>query len=139
MFFIGGINSESKALNISQMVICSQCGSYGRYQVTMTCLCLSLFFIPIFRWNRRYYVTMSCCDSVYELNGEVGKRLARGEQVMISEADLTLVQKGRKHWNGWAEEQEDTSKQKKVCLVCGYETDEDFDYCPKCGQRLEEA
>lgn len=138
MFFIGGINSEIKELISSQMVICSQCGSYGRYQVTMTCMCLSLFFIPVFRWKRRYYVTMSCCDSVYELNPEVGKRLARGEKTEISEADLTLLQRGQKRFQGWEQDRVQSQNEKKVCRGCGYETAEDFAYCPKCGQRLEQ-
>ena len=76
MFFICGIDSGQKELPFHQLEICGRCGSYGRYQVFMTYMCLSLFFIPVFRWNRRYYVRMSCCGAVYALNPEVGRRIA---------------------------------------------------------------
>ena len=47
MFFIFGINERRKDYDFNQMVICGRCGSYGSYRVFMTCMCLSLFFIPI--------------------------------------------------------------------------------------------
>ena len=53
MFFIGGITQGTKELvyNAAAM-ICGRCGRYGRYQVFMTYMCLSFFFIPIFKWGR---------------------------------------------------------------------------------------
>ena len=83
MFFIGGITQGTKELvyNAAAM-ICGRCGGYGRYQVFMTYMCLSFFFIPIFKWGRKYYVLV------------------------------------------------------KRCSNCGYETKENFDYCPKCGKRF---
>ena len=60
----------------------------------MTYMYFSFFFIPIFKWNRRFFVEMSCCGAVYELDLEVGKRLLRGEEVEITESDLTLRQDG---------------------------------------------
>lgn len=132
MFFIFGINSGQKELSAGQMVICNICGSYGRYQVFMTYTSLSLFFIPVLKWGRRYYVTMSCCKTVYELNPEVGRRMAGGENVEIAQSDLTLVKTGsRQQWRA-------SSQRKRVCGSCGYETEEDFAYCPRCGGRLEE-
>lgn len=52
MFFIGGITQGTKELvyNAAAM-ICGRCGRYGRYQVFMTYMCLSFFFIPIFKWG----------------------------------------------------------------------------------------
>jgi len=92
----------------------------------MTYSYFSLFFIPIIKWNRHYYVQMSCCSTVCELDQEVGRRLAHGEQPDITEKDLTLVQAGRRV-SGW---------NRKRCENCGYETEEDFEYCPKCGTKL---
>lgn len=126
MFFIFGISQGKKALNYAKTVVCSQCGGYGRYQVFMTYSFFSLFFIPVVRWNRRYYVQTSCCESVYELNQETGKRLERGEAVDIGETDMTLLQAGRRT-TGW---------NRKQCEGCGYETEEDFRYCPKCGREF---
>lgn len=159
MFFICGINSGQKELKFNQLVICDQCGSYGRYQVFMTYMCLSLFFIPVLKWGKRYYVKMSCCGSVYELDSDTGKRIARGEALEIMATNLTLVQRGNRQ-NDWQYSQErsqqgggwqsqegnqqsggwQSQRQEpgtiKQCKSCGYQTTEDFEYCPKCGTKF---
>ena len=130
--FIGGSSSGGKPLEYLKTVICGRCGAYGRYQVYMTYMYFSFFFIPIFKWNRRFFVEMSCCGAVYELDPEVGKRLLRGEEVEITESDLTLRHDGNGNpWTG-----SDASHRHKVCPSCGFETDEDFSYCPQCGKPL---
>lgn len=96
MFFIIGISQGKKALDYAKTVICSQCGGYGRYQVFMTYSYFSLFFIPLMKWNCRYYVQMSCCGTVYELNPEVGKRCKSHQETEIHQQDLTLVQSGKR-------------------------------------------
>ena len=91
MFFMIGLTDGRKDFPFTQTILCSACGKYGRYQVFMTYMSLLLFFIPCARWNKHYYVQTTCCNTVYELNPEVGKRIARGEDVIISEEDLTKV------------------------------------------------
>ena len=128
MFFIMGINQGMKELSYNAaLFICDRCGRYGRYQVCMTYTYLSLFFIPIFKWGKRYYAKTSCCGTVYELPQEAGRRLARGEDVTLTPEMLTMVSAGNAaaSWHP-----------SKRCANCGYETTEDFEYCPKCGQRF---
>lgn len=122
MFFVMGINDGRKELDFSQMIICDLCGAYGRFQVFMTYTVLSLFFIPFFKWNRRYYVKTSCCAAVYELDAQIGTQIARGEQVEIRPEHLHLVHSG--------------AKSSRRCSGCGYSTNEDFAYCPKCGREF---
>ena len=98
----------------------------------MTYLYFSFFFIPLFKWNKKFYVKMSCCEAVYELDPEKGKALARGQQADITQADLTLVQEGNRR-SSYAD---GSYKVWKHCVRCGDETEEDFEYCPKCGGRL---
>ena len=76
MFFMMGITDGRKDFDFHQQIICDICGKYGRFQVSMTYTVLSLFFIPCFKWNKHYYVQTSCCNTVYELDAEVGKRIA---------------------------------------------------------------
>ena len=85
MIFIGGISQGQKILDYVKTVICDRCGRYGRFQVVMTYMYFSFFFIPLFKWNRKYYVKMSCCGTVYQLDPEVGKILARGGRVDIEQ------------------------------------------------------
>ncbi|MDO5146052.1 MAG: zinc ribbon domain-containing protein [Eubacteriales bacterium] len=123
MFFMIGITQGTKDFDYRQMVICNHCGAYGNYRVFMTYMCLSLFFIPCFKWNRQYYVQSSCCNTIYSLDADVGRAIARGEDVEIRPEHLTQVQAGH-------------GSRSKKCSGCGYETHEEFDYCPKCGRRL---
>ena len=81
-----------------------------------------MFFIPCIKWNKHYYVRTSCCNTLYELDPEMGKAIARGEQVLIRPEHLQRISKvtyGYKH-----------------CNYCGYETAENFEYCPKCGKKF---
>ena len=58
----------------------------------MTYMCLSLFFIPCLKWNKQYYVQSTCCNTVYALDSEIGRQIARGEDVEILSQHLTQVQ-----------------------------------------------
>ena len=123
MFFMMGITDGRKDFDFTQTIICNLCGRYGRYQVFMTYTVLSLFFIPCFKWNRHYFVQSSCCNTIYELDPEIGKRIARGEEVEILTEHLQRVNSGY----GYSY---------KRCRVCGFETAEDFEFCPKCGTKF---
>ena len=128
MIFIGGISQGRKLLDYVRTVICGCCGRYGRYEVIMTYTYFSFFFIPLFKWNRQFYVGMTCCGAVYSLEKEVGQKILAGQDVEIRPEDLTLVQGGDGSGT--------YGRMKKHCSRCGYETFEDFEYCPKCGERF---
>jgi hypothetical protein len=119
-----GITDGRKDFEFYQQIICDVCGRYGRYQVFMTYTVLSLFFIPCFKWNKHYYVQTSCCGTMYELDPEIGKRISKGEQVEILPQHLNRIRQNR-----W-------SNPYKRCGNCGFETTEDFEYCPKCGNKF---
>lgn len=131
MFLIIGIEEGRKEFEYIRNTICQSCGRFGRYIVFMTFTSLLLFFIPCFKWNKQYYVQMSCCGKLYKLNPEVGKRIAKGEDVEIRPEDLEPVGGG---WPNYHNSSAETVK--KRCFYCGFETEEDFDYCPKCGRKF---
>lgn len=121
MFFIMGSGQQQKQLNFDQTVICKCCGKYGHIQTFMTYSYLSLFFIPLLKWNRHYYVKMGCCGSTCEINSELGKEIERGNIVSLNIDSLHF------------QTQYSSGKQ---CRNCGFHTNEDFDFCPKCGCRF---
>lgn len=131
MFFVFGINSGSKAIEYVKTLLCNRCGKYGRYEITMTYMCFSLFFIPIFKWNKQYYVKTTCCGTLYALDPIIGKRIQKGENIEFSEEDLKLVKPGFQ--NGWSYSNEARNLH---CNNCEFETTEDYIYCPKCGEKL---
>lgn len=123
MFFMMSVTDGRKDLEYAGTVtVCDSCGRYGRMNVFMTYTVLALFFIPVLKWNRRYFVQMSCCGQTYALDPEIGRSIAAGENVQIRPEDLKDIGGSASAW--------------KVCSNCGYRTDEDFDFCPKCGGRL---
>ena len=75
-----------------------------------------MFFIPCIKWNKHYYVRTSCCNTLYELDPEMGKAIARGEQVLIRPEHLQRISKVTYGYNY------------KHCNYCGYETAENFEY-----------
>ncbi len=181
MFFIMGMSQGQKELEFSQTMVCDICGKYGRYEVFMTYMYLSFFFIPLFKWNRQYFVRTSCCQSVYELDPEKGRAIEAGERVTIRSSDLILQYRGDAAAQGGAYGSGDSwgsgngsgsrdawgsgngsgaassakgsevaakvqegpfipieDKSRKICPACGYSADPDFEYCPKCGKKLEQ-
>lgn len=138
MIFIGGISQGMKALAYTGLLTCSFCKSTSSCQILMTYYYFSFFFIPLFKWNKRFLVKMDCCDAVYALNPAKGKALARGEQVMILPEDLELLEEGKIRWNytNRQENGEGDSEKPLRCPICKYEAPGDSNYCPKCGQRL---
>lgn len=119
-----GIMPGRKEIACGQTVVCDTCGAYGRYQVFMTYMALSIFFIPVLKWNRQYLVTMSCCGTTYQLNPDIGLRLSLGENIEILPEDLERI--------------DGTGRQVKIrrCSNCGYTTEEEFEFCPKCGKHF---
>lgn len=124
MFFIIGIANGEKKLEYLQADLCRGCGQFGRRELYMTYMYLCLFFIPIVKWNVRYYIKTSCCNEVYELDCGIGKRIRRGETISITEEMLHRVSGGKPR--------SDMGR----CLRCGYPAATDYEYCPKCGTKL---
>jgi len=121
MFLIFGVDQKEKQLTFDQTVICAGCGQYGHISVWMTCSCFTLFFLPLFRWNRRYFARMSCCGRACELDPALGRSIERGETVSLDPSVLGF---------------RDSGPRLRRCPRCGFTTNEDFDFCPKCGGRL---
>lgn len=124
MFFIMGVNQAQKQIEFFQTVVCECCGSYGRYEIFVHYSYFSFFFIPIFKWNKHYYVKMSCCNAECEIDKDLGKAIERGEIASLNPENLHFG--GGNHSNKWF----------KRCRYCGFTTEEDYAFCPKCGRQL---
>ena len=120
MFFIMGISQGQKRLNFDQTVVCRNCGKYGHLEVYMVYSYLSLFFIPVFRWGCSYYVRTTCCGRTVPVSQELGRSIASGQVTALPE---DMIPEGT--WTGT-----------KRCGVCGFETKEDYRFCPGCGAKL---
>ena len=122
VFFFFGIMPVEKRLPYTLGGICSHCGQACDYEVYLVANCFSLFFIPLFRFGKKYLVRMSCCGNVYLLQTALGKALEAGEQIALSQKDLIA-------YSG------DFSV-RSVCPHCGSPVEDHFLHCPRCGGKL---
>ena len=123
MFFIGifGIEQKQKEVSDRRNIICPACEAFGSYRLIKMYNYFHIFFIPIFKWNTRYFIKTSCCNKIFEIHSEIGKRIEGGESVEIKSSDLESL--------GVAE-------QSNVCYHCGATIDPRYVYCPYCGKTL---
>lgn len=122
MIFIGGITKKRDELNINQTQTCSVCHRVGGFKAFVEYSALSLFFIPVFKWNKKYYLESTCCGSIFSISDELGRDLEYQRNITIKDSDLNPVY---------------TNNTKKYsCVHCGYTAEEDHTFCPKCGNRL---
>lgn len=126
MFFIAGIYPKKKELDYYVPIICKCCGRYGRYEVFVEYNAFSLFFIPLFKFGKKYYAKTTCCNSIYLIiNKEKGYMIekGRGQNIVLNDEDLMLLQKGIISGAG-------------KCPHCGCEVRGNYKYCPNCGNPL---
>ena len=71
--------------------------------------------------NKEYYIKTSCCEKVSKIAPEIGRRIEKGEEVNLNIDEIDFGQ---------------IEDNVKICTNCGYTTEEDFIYCPKCSNKL---
>lgn len=120
MFFMMGITQKQTKLDYKSPLIIHECSSYGRMEIFMTYNVLLLFLIPIFKWNKKYYVKYNCCNQISILNPEKGKLIESGENPTIYDTDLELYYK----------------ENYKICNNCNEKWSNNYEFCPKCGKKL---
>ena len=121
MIFIGGIATGRKDFDFRQTMICKKCGRYSSISVFMVYTYFSFFFIPLFKWGKKYYATSNCCNTVFAIDPALGKAIESGESIALTENDLEIIGM--------------TSNQTNHCPDCGYLLLPEYEFCPKCGKK----
>ena len=129
MFFIGvfGIENKEKIIKETQRIYCKGCNDYIEGKIIKVYSFFPFFFIPLFKWNEKYYVIYNNCDHVYSISKEKGKSIEHDESYEISYWDL-------KDFQGANYENNNAINNK--CLRCGRELERDYIYCPYCGKKI---
>ncbi|GAA0717521.1 zinc ribbon domain-containing protein [Clostridium malenominatum] len=124
MFFFGimGIEERKKSIKYIQNIICKSCEVMSSYELIKIYTIFHFFFIPLAKFNKKYYIVSRCCDSVFLLASDIGERIENGENIHIEDSYLKEVHVNR--------------NRKNVCNSCGREIDETFQFCPHCGGKL---
>jgi DNA-directed RNA polymerase subunit RPC12/RpoP len=123
MFFIGilGVNQKQKPLDIYNNAVCPSCGALTRFEVFKTYSYFHIFFIPIFRWNVKYFVKPACCGSIYELDPNIGKQYENENHINIKNEHLHPVNQYLPY---------------KTCPNCSAKFESSYSFCPHCGEKL---
>lgn len=124
MFFIAGISREREELDYYEPILCTCCTKYGRFESYMEYSVFSFFFIPLFKFNKKFYARTTCCNSLYLIkNKEKGLMMERGHghNVFLKNKDIELIYRGACV---------------DLCPNCGYEVSDEHNYCPNCGKGL---
>lgn len=129
MFFIGvfGVQNKQKEVKYLNSIPCRNCNDGSRGKLIKTFNFFHFFFIPLFRWNEKYYVVCDDCNAVYEIPKDKGKRIENGEESEITYWDLQPVE--TRYHNG-------SYTAGNKCNNCGRTVEADFEFCPYCGARL---
>ena len=122
MFFIGILGTDNKLKEIKKLdnLSCKTCDSNEDIKLIKNYSYFHIFFIPIIKWNINYYVLCDKCNSVFKLKEEKGKLLEKGENVEITYWDLEEI----------------STNHKNICSNCGKEVENDYTYCPFCGEKI---
>lgn len=127
MFFIGifGIDNKMKEIKILHNFSCKSCNFSNGAKLIKSYTFFHFFFIPLFKWNEDYYVICNDCNSSFSIPKEKGKAIERGEDVEITYWDLKEVSNSYEGYYSI-----------KRCSRCNREVENNFDYCPYCGEKI---
>ena len=96
---------------------CDTCELQGEINILKTYQCLRLFFIPIFKWQIRYFMQHSCGGQT-ELTEEIALGLLHGT---ISTDHLHMSHNNK--------------SDHRICKNCSQILESEFEYCPYCGNK----
>ncbi len=118
MFLIFGISQKECEINYTKKVKCPICSKEQIPKIWMKYSYFMLFFIPIIKWNKKYFITLPCCNKFTELDNVAGKKVEKNEEIDISHLNF------------------EKCDSKKYCIKCGFQTNENYEFCPHCGEKL---
>jgi len=121
MIFIGifGIQDKQRVVREYPNIVC-KCGRLSRGELIEHFTYFHLFFIPIFKWNRRYYMRYRCCNRIFRVPNDYAKEIKDS-----SDVDIDRLEEIPRY--------EYVSNR---CSNCGAELHHSFAYCPYCGHKI---
>ncbi|XOQ44540.1 MAG: zinc-ribbon-15 domain-containing protein [Clostridium sp.] len=121
MFFIIGIISGTTEIGMRRCAY-FPCCSLRENLALVTCAYqqFTLFFLPLFRFGKRYFVSCPNCGAVYEINRDEGKRIEHDPNAQINPDKMFRV----------------AGRTARFCPNCGAQVNPQSHFCPYCGTRL---
>ena len=85
------VDNKEKEIKILNNFCCKNCNESSEAKLIKTYSFFHFFFLPLFKWNEKYYVICNGCNSIFNIDKEKGKAIERGEKSEISYWDLKEV------------------------------------------------
>lgn len=128
MFFIGifGIENKEKEIKITNNFTCKSCNRLTIGRIIKHYEFFHFFFIPIFKWNEKYYVECGSCKKIFSISKEKGKSIEKGEDIELTYWDLNEVNNSYEY----------NYNINTVCNNCGKVVASEYRYCPYCGKEI---
>lgn len=124
MFLFFSLEKKQYSLPFDQAPLYhGHCASQGEMEVFYIGTLLRVFFIPIFTFKKRYFVRMTCCGEVYELEPGLGKKVRRRKIQSLALEDLIDLNDYRQLGQ-------------RECPSCGYIVKSRDRFCSQCGSPL---
>ena len=115
MFFVMGMDDKQKILKeVNYNCNCTN----NKGIVILEERRFSLFFFPIFSWNKKYYLECKKCHSIYKIKLEFINEILKKEEVFENYLEMVTG--------------------KEICKNCGQEMEKNYRYCPYCGNKNKE-
>ncbi len=123
MFFVGifGINEKEKPVTTYNNIVCPACQALTHLDIFKAYSYFHFFFIPIFRWNQRYYGKTACCSSIFKVGPVKAEQFDRGQIPDLRPENL---------------EPKSYDLPYKKCANCGAASETKYRFCPYCGNKL---
>jgi hypothetical protein len=124
MIFIGifGIKELQKKIATLNNVVCPACQALTRSEIFRSDSCFHIFFIPLIKWNTRYYAKAACCSSVFEIDATQARQLEEGQITEIKPEYLHPLNSRLPY---------------QICSSCQARVESGFSFCPYCGRKLQ--
>ena len=119
MFFIGifGVDSSEEILKQLSSLVCPGCGRLCSGKVICESTFFHIFFIPVVRWNKKYFLRTDCCGCEYMLTKEKTENILKGDPFDFQDTEHDKCRSS-------------------FCPECKYPLNSDFSYCPRCGKKI---
>ena len=95
MFVIWGIGSRRKYTNVFVKDTCDRCGTTENINIIADYKCGTIFFIPVFKFNKKYYEVCPNCGSFKEISKSQFKEIkaANRNGLVYEEKDVIVSAK----------------------------------------------
>lgn len=139
MFLLMGGGNHQEKSDFTTKEYCSKCRSIELIEFYVEYSYFSIFFIKLFKWNKKYIMLCKGCNQYEYITKEEYESAKKTGKIGDKLKDIhsnpqSYAENGDNNFTD--NENVDKYTQDIKCVHCGFVADTDYIYCPKCGNKL---